>query len=268
VNRLVTPDQGAHWYTRNGSPLYTVPKKDGTGERNTTLADARKLDLVPSVTGIISIIAKPGLEAWKTEQALLSALTLPRIDGEADQDFAKRAIADSKEYTSDAADLGSEVHQYIEDYLRGNDPRLVPGVEASCASVKDWIEQNIEKPGNLETPFASRLGYGGRIDWFGTMKDGKWAVIDWKTQNVKTAKGPTFYETYDLQLAAYANAIDEMNGAMGVGWIDRRISVVISSNPAFPGCWSHEWAAPTFKHFLSALDLWIWQNNYDPRSKA
>ena len=59
-----------HWYTRNGVPQYTVEAKKG-GQRNTTLRDARAMGLVPSVTTILNIIAKPGLTLWLQQQVLL-----------------------------------------------------------------------------------------------------------------------------------------------------------------------------------------------------
>src|SRR5216117_4037187 len=69
-------EQG-HWYARDGSPVYQVEAKKG-GMRTTTIRDAFKLDLVPSVTAILNIAAKPGLEIWKANQVLDSALTLDR----------------------------------------------------------------------------------------------------------------------------------------------------------------------------------------------
>ena len=69
--------ESVHWYQHNGAPQYTVKAKDGS-DRPTTLRDARKLNLVPSVTTILKIAAKPGLEAWKLNQMLLAALTLPK----------------------------------------------------------------------------------------------------------------------------------------------------------------------------------------------
>ena len=76
--------ESTHWYTRAGNPMYTIIGKNGK-ERNTTLRDARTLDLVPSVTTILGVAAKPGLEKWKQEQVLLAALTLPRQDGEGER---------------------------------------------------------------------------------------------------------------------------------------------------------------------------------------
>ena len=70
---LIKPQANSgHWYSKDGSPRYTIEGK--TGVRATTLRDARKHDLVPSVTTILNLLAKPGLDNWKQEQVLLSAL--------------------------------------------------------------------------------------------------------------------------------------------------------------------------------------------------
>ena len=74
--KLFSPD-AAHWYQRDGQPLHTVLSAKGE-PRPTTLRDARKLDLLPSVTNILGVIAKPELTAWLQEQAVMAALTLPR----------------------------------------------------------------------------------------------------------------------------------------------------------------------------------------------
>ena len=84
--KLFSPDS-AHWYQRDGVPLHTVLSAKGE-PRPTTLRDARKLGLLPSVTNILGVIAKPGLTSWLQEQAVLAALTLPRIEGESEDAFA------------------------------------------------------------------------------------------------------------------------------------------------------------------------------------
>ena len=65
--------ESGHWYAADGSPAYRITGKNGK-ERNTTVADARKLNLVPSVSGIIGVAAKPALTVWLQEQAILAAL--------------------------------------------------------------------------------------------------------------------------------------------------------------------------------------------------
>ncbi len=51
-----------HWYDRDGKAVFEVPKAKGDGMRATTIADARKLNLYPSVTTVLSVIAKPSLD--------------------------------------------------------------------------------------------------------------------------------------------------------------------------------------------------------------
>jgi len=69
--------------------MYTVEAKKG-GQRNTTLRDARTMNLVPSVTTILNIAAKPALLAWMQQQVLYAALTLPRRP---DEPISERAFA-------------------------------------------------------------------------------------------------------------------------------------------------------------------------------
>ena len=55
---------GNHWYKQDGSPCYEVPYADPKkGMRSTTIRDARKLNLVPSVTTILQVMDKPGLRS-------------------------------------------------------------------------------------------------------------------------------------------------------------------------------------------------------------
>ena len=53
-----------HWYDREGKPQHFVPSKNGK-LRASTLRDARKHGWMPSVTSVLDIMAKPGLDQWK-----------------------------------------------------------------------------------------------------------------------------------------------------------------------------------------------------------
>jgi len=109
---------GGHWYAADGSPAYTQPNKSKPGEvRGTTLRDAKKLGLVPSVTGILNMAAKPQLERWKLNQLMMAALTLPAIDGESVRDYEARLWKDSNEQSNSARDKGTEIHGYIESHF-------------------------------------------------------------------------------------------------------------------------------------------------------
>ena len=89
--------ESGHWYTQEGDPMYTVPKKKGGGLRATTLRDARKLNLVPSVTTVMKELAAPQLEMWKIKQAVTFSKKMRKRSGETDDQFAMRAYYKSQE---------------------------------------------------------------------------------------------------------------------------------------------------------------------------
>ena len=83
---------GGHWYQPDGTPLHQVPKADGKGLRDTTLADAKKLGLLPSVTGITDIVAKPALMNWKAAQVAAAAFENPPTGDETQEYFIERVV--------------------------------------------------------------------------------------------------------------------------------------------------------------------------------
>lgn len=111
--------EGVHWYHRDGSACYEVP--DSTGKRmiTPTLVHARKLGLLPGFSAVERIMASPGLERYKIRQAVLAALTLPRIADESDEAFLKRVDTDGMAHARNRADEGKEIHKAIEQFLRG-----------------------------------------------------------------------------------------------------------------------------------------------------
>ena len=95
--------------------MYTVVGK--TGVRPTTLRDARTKDLVPSVTTILNVAAKPALIAWMQKQVLMSALTMQRIGDEPDAAYMDRILVDSRELAKAAADAVNSAVQAWEDLM-------------------------------------------------------------------------------------------------------------------------------------------------------
>ena len=63
-----------HWYTQEGKPCHW--QEDG---KDTTMRHARKQGLVPSVTGILDIMDKPGLTKYLVNQTLEAAYDLSSI---------------------------------------------------------------------------------------------------------------------------------------------------------------------------------------------
>ena len=189
--------ESSHWYTKTGESAYQVEGK--TGLRATTLRDARKLDLVPSVTTILGVAAKPALNTWLQTQVLLSALTLPREPNESEKDWLERVMADSKVQGRQAAERGTAIHGVIEDYFEqktGEWPEYVRNVDKALIDAfgsQLWLS---------EKSFAHELGYGGKIDL-----SAQNLVVDFKTKETSLEKAETYFE-HHLQLAAYREGLN------------------------------------------------------------
>ena len=271
---LVPRESASHWYFRDGTPLHKVPRADGKGERPTSLRDARKLGLFPSVTNILSILAKPGLDAWKQEQAILAALTLPRNEGESLDDFAKRVLIDMTREVSRAADLGSAVHAAIEGYAQGGWIPEDKNVAMLFEPARKWFDEDVVAVHSVEIATANhQFGYAGRVDLVATLKStGRPTVVDFKTQKTRRDKAgefkPLLHDTWPLQLEAYRQAL----ASRDQGLTDAAIaSVVIGSTepaPVVVKVWDDADKAGFFRAFLAARDLWVWQKNYCPVKDA
>jgi hypothetical protein len=83
-------NEGGHWYDFSGKAVFEVPNKSKGGMRPTTLRDAKALQLLPSVTTVMKIMAAPELDRWKQQQVLMASLTLPRNPGESDEQYCSR----------------------------------------------------------------------------------------------------------------------------------------------------------------------------------
>ena len=188
-----------HWYTQAGEAAYTVTAKNGE-QRPTTLRDAKKMGLVPSVTTILKSAANPVLEAWKLNQMMLAALTLPRADGESEESFVSRVQADSKEQARKAAERGTEVHAAIEQFFDGTiQADSLPYLEAVYKAVDNQFGTLRWSP---EKSFAVH-GFGGKVDLHSS--DGEGVVIDFKTKeftsdSLHKAVG---FDEHLMQLSAY-----------------------------------------------------------------
>jgi hypothetical protein len=209
--KLVSSEKQSHWYTKEGEPCHTIIGKTTGQPRNVTVKDARELGLLPSVTTIMNVLARPELEAWKQEQCILSALTLPRIDGESDDAFAKRVVIDSGETGKQAAIKGSNVHDYIEALISKSDTEGLAvelNVKEACHT---WVNDHItNKCTIVKSEFRTadiEAGYAGCIDLYHVDADGIATLIDFKTQSFK-GKKPTFYDTYLYQLCAYKQLLE------------------------------------------------------------
>lgn len=270
---LVRVDSAAHWYLPNGQSYHTV--LDAKGEpRKTTLRDARKCNAYPSVTTIQKVMANPFLESWKVEQAIHSALTLPRLEGESLDDFAVRIVDDSREQARKAAEFGGQIHSSIEQFnLTFQMPAVEDPLYPYVKHYADWFETNVEAVLNAEETVVHPIGYAGKCDLRAKIKDRGICVIDFKTQNVKTKElkkagvipDPKFYDRFYDQLVAYGDAFLEDDKP-----VEGHISLVINSNepmPVFEKHWPKEDYSKARRRFRACFELWCCDNDYHPGMK-
>lgn len=250
----------AHWYTVAGVAQHTVIGANGE-ERSTTLRDARKMNLLPSVTSILNVISKPGLEFWKQEQAILAALTLPRLDGEDTDKFAARVVEDMEAQVEKAASFGTLIHAGIEDInSRGSAASFPPEIERWMDSYAAWRNASlIRYLGSEEVAVGD--GYAGRYDLLAEHAEHGVCLIDFKTQNMKGGK-PNFYDAWCSQLAAYRKAL---------GRTCHCLSVVLDSNqPSAPveKLWTDQELADGLEIFNCSKTIWFLQRGYAPSQSA
>lgn len=265
--------KSAHWYLPDGTPFHEVPNASKPGlMRPATIRDAFKAGAYRSVTSVLDMVAKPGLVDWKIEQAILSALTLPRIEAESAEDFAMRALVDSEEQSARAREMGTKLHDAAERYLTKREVPTDPEVLRLFQPVMQWIDDHVEEVIAAEDVVVNRRAfYAGRRDLKARMVTGGVAVIDFKSQDVKpNAKGdpkPEFYDEWPLQLAAY-NECDPFPAT-------RLISVVIDRTR--PGVYHRDWCADDgavkswttyLLPFLSLCDAWAYFKRGTPGKDA
>jgi hypothetical protein len=253
--RLVQTESSGHWYTADGESAHTIMGKNGNF-RNTTVADARKMLLYPSVTSILSILDKPQLTNWKIEQAIMASL--PKEENETLEDYARRVVKDSKESTTKAAEHGTKMHIELENVLLGRpisrDETLAPFIK----TFKDWAEANVEKTYWCEKALVG-AGYAGRCDAYVKLKGIGDAIIDLKNRKVNPKYSP-FYETSDCpQLWAYRTASENPKAAC--------VSIVLASNDSsklMTRVWEDDELYQAGIAFNALLRVWAWVKGYTP----
>ena len=250
-----------HWYDTSGNPQYEIKRKDGR-MRATTLRDARKYGWVPSVTTVMDIVGKPGLEVWKVNKAIESAMTVQRLVGETYEEHAKRILAHSKQESEQAAKRGVRIHNELELFFRkgcihsANMGTYETDIRKICDATKAVLDVNCGEQGWIsEHSFCHQEeGYGGKVDLYSN----EW-VIDFKTKDSIEDKKQLAYDAMAHQLVGYARGL---NGK------DRRLANVFISADNPGHVIFHEW--PLDKHelywnvFSSALQLWKHMKNYRP----
>jgi len=171
-----------------------------------TLHDGVEEVVVPSVTGVLSILAKPKVHSWAMD--LMGRHILENYEpGMSVEDLGalveegKRAHA---EESRKATDTGSEVHDWIESFIAGRVEEFPENAKARAALVRFiewWHERDREPLLSEEIVAHPELMYAGKIDLL--LADG--TLVDFKTSRA-------LYREYELQLGGYALALEAWSG--------------------------------------------------------
>lgn len=181
-------------YIPNKYNYVSINRETINGERRYATPDGEKL---PSVTTILSATAPKEklqkLQEWRNRVG------------------AKKA----QEITTEAAGRGTRMHKWIEDYIKTGQigtPGSNPYSIQSHKMAQSIIHQGLSKCNEFwgtEVPLYFPKIYAGTTDLVG-VHDGDEAIMDHKQSN--KLKKREWIEDYFLQLAAYANAHNEVHG--------------------------------------------------------
>lgn len=248
----------SHWYNKAGEAVFEVPKASGGGMRPTTLADARKLGLLPSVTTILGIIDKPQLVDWKVKQAIQACFD-NRPTGTLEE-YTKAMQAKSEEQVGDAADLGTAIHAALEAAFAGRsfEQDMLPYVTPTLNKVADAGIKLVEHELRLVN---AAYGYAGTTDAVMVDAKGCQGILDFKSRKTKPGQKCTPWETEPMQIAAYAMA--KMRGFTGVVGANVYISTTEPGRVEIVQ-YTSEQLQEAWDGFESALTLWSYLKGYRP----
>ena len=169
-----------------------------------------------SVTSIISIYDKSAaLVTWATE--LYREFLLEVGVGNITEDHIYEGCELHALKKKEAADFGTKIHDWIDQYIGGKNPEMPEDKEVQIGvnAFLDWINDNKVKFISSERAVYSRKhDFVGKLDAEAKV-NGKLCLIDFKSSN-------GLYNTMYMQTAAYVKADEEESGRKYHGrWLIR-----------------------------------------------
>jgi hypothetical protein len=271
----------SHWYTKNGQAMHRVPGKT-VAERDTTIADARIMGLLPSVSGITKMMANPGLDRWKQDITIESALkyAIQSAYGDMDADKLYAEIrAESNKVAGEAASLGVKIHAAIESALSHEqwENQTVELADGKLVELKELVDPALAKLEELGVKIVETEkvvtslshGYAGQMDVSYVNGDVA-GILDFKSTKTKPTKKIEVRQGQSMQIAAYHHACWSSKDKPHFQPNHQGINLYISTTEiGRVDVVKYDAAelAKQWEGFLACLTLWRLQNNYDPRTK-
>jgi len=237
----------AHWYLPSGETLYKITGANGK-QRDTSLRDARKLDLAVGVTSILKVAASDNLTNWIVDQTIEACRLDPFCEmGCTPEDWAARIKEKRKAEGTRVTDRGAKIHDAMETYYKsgGYHGDLIDYVEP----IAGLLATEFDEPWVAEQSFNYKGLYGGKVDLHS--RKGAGVVIDFKTKDSDDVSKYKGYDTQIMQLAAYREGLGIPNSRIG--------NVFVSANT--PGIvtlemYTEEQAQKAWEMFKCLLRYW------------
>lgn len=178
----------------------------------------------------------------------------------------KKAVGEAKaqQITTEAANRGTRMHTYLENYIKGEPLRETvtnPFAQQSLNMARTVIDQGFTKISEVwgsEVPLYFPELYAGTTDCVG-LHDGDESILDFKQSN--KPKKIEWIDDYFLQLTAYALAHNEVHGTN----IRKGVILMCVRPPEIePGVWGE----PVYQEFIltpDKFDYWTdrWCNRVE-----
>lgn len=234
--------------------------------RPTTLRDARKLNLVPSVTTVMSVQDKPALLNWLKNELLEACISNPFDPMHQTAEVWKRQVLEqSRRKTQLAQDRGSAIHNELELMLSGQgwSDRETAKI---CYPVLAFLKEHFPDAKWVTEKSFTNLehGFGGCVDLHCPETN---IVLDFKTK-MKPAdeiEKLAAYDDHHMQTAAYVVGL-------GMPKESRRFNLFVGyeldkdGNLVYTGLkltesldFNREWDM-----FETLLKFWKLKHNYNP----
>lgn len=257
----------SRWYTREGVPVDECIGRNGAVKKP-TLREARQEGWVPSVTTILSVMAKPELDNWKLKEVARRCSHATIGEGETEEEYASRMVEQAREEMAVARDKGSEIHSEIDRMLFAKQEqvgtytvsRYTDAARTALEELGVWDQRML-----IESPFCAH-GVAGKRDLVGV--DERW-LMDWKTTSKPLDDGKIpDYDEYCAQLAAYSMGTwDNLSPYQGMNLALRNGCHNIFLSTSNPGVYAIKtWTFDELKRgwamYACCRELWQLKNDY------
>ena len=259
--------ESGRWYSPETKLCVTeITGKNGK-VRKPNIADAVKLGLLPSVTSVQAVMAKPALVRWMQGQAIMAALTLPKVAGESDEAYIDRILDDAEALKEAACETGKDFHTAAEGYWKaGIVKHDDPAIQMFLAGLVAWrISMDARYPGltwYAECPYINdALGIAGTPDIVGIGAD-VIIVGDYKTMDLSKVKGcPKPYDSHGMQMACGLTTLEPAKTVrLGVNLFVDRVTGEIRCYE-----WTDDEISEYWAMFKTVVQLWKQVNKWDKR---